>query len=168
MMLLTKNNQQIWIDWKVQWQKNKWGESWNIGVYPWNNSGSLRRTWGVSAKNCLLVAFLWGSTSLFHQSYNMEMPLYNKEHLWYYMGLSENRVYSQWNSHLIGIMIINHWVQGYTIFRQTHMGPKQYGYKKKPRHPDGTLTSLHGWVVIPSVIRKWKSWRPVEPIASLV
>ena len=27
-----------------------------------------------------------------------------------YMGLSENRVYSQWNSHLVGIMIINHWV----------------------------------------------------------
>ena len=27
-----------------------------------------------------------------------------------YMGLSENRVYSQWNSHLIGIMIIDHWV----------------------------------------------------------
>ena len=26
------------------------------------------------------------------------------------LGLSENRVYSQWNSHLIGIMIINHWV----------------------------------------------------------
>ena len=26
------------------------------------------------------------------------------------MGLSENWVYSQWNSHLIGIMIINHWV----------------------------------------------------------
>ena len=25
--------------------------------------------------------------------------------LWYHMGLSENRVYSQWNSHLIGIMI---------------------------------------------------------------
>ena len=25
-------------------------------------------------------------------------------------GLSENRIYSQWNSHLIGIMIINHWV----------------------------------------------------------
>ena len=27
-----------------------------------------------------------------------------------HMGMSENRVYSQWNSHLIGIMIINHWV----------------------------------------------------------
>ena len=27
-----------------------------------------------------------------------------------HLGLSENRVYSQWNSHLIGIMIINHWV----------------------------------------------------------
>ena len=26
------------------------------------------------------------------------------------MGLSENTVYSQWNSHLMGIMIINHWV----------------------------------------------------------
>ena len=36
------------------------------------------------------------------------------------MGLSENRVYSQWNSHLIGIMIINHWVQWvHDIFRQT-------------------------------------------------
>ena len=28
----------------------------------------------------------------------------------YHMGLSENRVYSQWNSHLTGIRIINHWV----------------------------------------------------------
>ena len=25
------------------------------------------------------------------------------------------------NSHLIGIMIINHWVIGYTIFRHTHL-----------------------------------------------
>ena len=38
------------------------------------------------------------------------------------MGMSENGVYSQWNSHLVGIMIINHWVIGYTIFRQTQMG----------------------------------------------
>ena len=35
--------------------------------------------------------------------------------------MSENVLYPQWNSHLIGIMIINHWVLGYTIFRQTHM-----------------------------------------------
>ena len=28
----------------------------------------------------------------------------------FHMGLSENGVYSQGNSHLIGIMIINHWV----------------------------------------------------------
>ena len=27
-----------------------------------------------------------------------------------HMGLSENRAYSQWNSHLIRIMIINQWV----------------------------------------------------------
>ena len=27
-----------------------------------------------------------------------------------HLGLSENKVYSQWNSHLIGIMIINRWV----------------------------------------------------------
>ena len=43
------------------------------------------------------------------------------KHVELHMSLSENRVYSQWNSHLIGIMIINHWVWGYTIFRQTHM-----------------------------------------------
>ena len=35
------------------------------------------------------------------------------------LGLSENRVYSQWNSYLIGIMIINHWVWGYTTFSDT-------------------------------------------------
>ena len=27
-------------------------------------------------------------------------------------------------SHLIGIMIINHWVYGYTIFRQTHVSTR--------------------------------------------
>ena len=32
------------------------------------------------------------------------------------MGLSENRVYSQWNSHLIGFLIINHWVKRGTLF----------------------------------------------------
>ena len=30
-----------------------------------------------------------------------------KEH---HVGMSENGVYPQWNSHLVGIMIINHWV----------------------------------------------------------
>ena len=38
-----------------------------------------------------------------------------------HVGLSENRVYSQWNSHLIGIMIINHWVQWGTPFSDTPM-----------------------------------------------
>ena len=37
-----------------------------------------------------------------------------------YMALSENGVYSQWNSHLIGIIIINHWVQWGTNHFQTH------------------------------------------------
>ena len=41
--------------------------------------------------------------------------------MWFYLALSENRVYSQWNSHLIGIMIINHWVSGYTIVRHSHL-----------------------------------------------
>ena len=36
-----------------------------------------------------------------------------------HMGLSENRVYSQWNSHLIGIMIINQLGLGVHYF-QTH------------------------------------------------
>ena len=36
-------------------------------------------------------------------------------------SLSENRVYSQWNSHLVGIMISKTiGKMGYTIFRQTH------------------------------------------------
>ena len=33
-------------------------------------------------------------------------------------------------SHLVGIMIINHWVYGYTIFRQT-----RYGSESKPNTP---------------------------------
>ena len=40
-----------------------------------------------------------------HKSSNEHWLMHNGD-----MGLSENRVYSQWNSHLIGIMIINHWV----------------------------------------------------------
>ena len=32
------------------------------------------------------------------------------------MGMSENGVYPQWNSHLVGIMIINHWVFRGTLF----------------------------------------------------
>ena len=36
------------------------------------------------------------------------------------MGLSENGVYSQWHSHLIGIMIINHWVFRGTLHFQTN------------------------------------------------
>ena len=44
-----------------------------------------------------------------------------------HLGLSENRVYSQWNSHLIGIMISK--TIGFrglaNIFRQTHFHMKQ-------------------------------------------
>ena len=39
-----------------------------------------------------------------------------------HLGMAEIGVYPKWNSHLVGIMIINHPVWGYTIFRQTHLG----------------------------------------------
>ena len=45
-----------------------------------------------------------------------------------HMDMSENGVYPQWNSYLVGIMIINHWVQGYTIFRQTHIWKLHWFY----------------------------------------
>ena len=39
-----------------------------------------------------------------------------------YMGMSENGVYPQWNSHLVGIMISKTiGCRGYTIFRQIHI-----------------------------------------------
>ena len=49
-----------------------------------------------------------------------------------HMGLSENRVYSQWNSHLIGIMIINHWVQWGTRHFQTN--PHDWGMLRFSPH----------------------------------
>ena len=52
----------------------------------------------------------------------------------YHIGLSENRVYPQWNSHLIGIMISK--TIGFfgvlTIFRHTHI-----------KHGDSTRKTLH-------------------------
>ena len=54
------------------------------------------------------------------------------------MGMSENGVYPQWNSNLVGIMIINHWVYGYTIFRHSHMGVGQ----------NLLLSILMGWTSI--------------------
>ena len=57
------------------------------------------------------------------------VPITSEKHSNNYMGLSENRVYSQWNNHLIGIMIINHWVQGDTIFRHTHILKKHSKWK---------------------------------------
>ena len=46
-------------------------------------------------------------------------------------------------SHLVGIMIINHWVQGYTIFRQTHIVQvKKRGYTWLYTH---NIEDYHGW-----------------------
>ena len=39
------------------------------------------------------------------------------------MGMSENVVYPQWNSHLVGVMIINHWAP----YFQTNPYPSKVG-----------------------------------------
>ena len=58
------------------------------------------------------------------------------------MGLSENRVYSQWNSHLIGIMISKTiGKMGYTIFRHTHIGTSSIAIIRLP----GIIQSLTIW-----------------------
>ena len=61
--------------------------------------------WQVSCRRCnggrSMCSWLFGSIMTTKSSTVMK----NAE-----KGLSENRVYSQWNSHLMGIMIINHWV----------------------------------------------------------
>ena len=47
-------------------------------------------------------------------------PSYHHFYRWYvYVCLKMG--YTPNYSHLVGIMIINHWVIGYTIFRQTHV-----------------------------------------------
>ena len=70
-----------------------------------------------------------------------------------YLGLSENRVYSQWNSHLIGIMIINHY--GYTIFRHTHLTSRVTDVAWTNGPPVWVLDrSIQKWVVSVSVILK--------------
>ena len=78
---------------------------------------AMDRTWAtiwtmVSARTCA-----WATSSQKHDCANKEQWLLNPINpCWLiigyrdllgimYMGLSENRVYSQWNSHLIGIMI---------------------------------------------------------------
>ena len=70
-----------------------------------------------SAKWCLALQAIEGfyDTHIIYlyNSVYIDVSVYDTNHLWFswslvpfdYMGLSENRVYSQWNSHLIGIMI---------------------------------------------------------------
>ena len=90
------------------------------------------------------------------------------------MGLSENRVYSQWNSNLIGTMIINHWVQWGTNHFQTH--PNVYTCSKHnpihhiPQRSLGENVLLRGrnelFKVGTQVIPLFGGW--LEPIRSMV
>ena len=62
-------------------------------------------------KNCMMLRWILRSFSY----WLLRIPIFDCSQFQFfvlqiYMGLSENRVYSQWNSHLIGIMIINHWL----------------------------------------------------------
>ena len=70
--------------------------------YIWGNYNDLTAT---SLESWLIRGVI--PTWPYFRSVNYcNLPRY----IYIYMGLSENRVYSQWNSHFIGIMIINHWV----------------------------------------------------------
>jgi len=61
---------------------------------------------------------------------------------------SENRVYSQWNSHLIGIMIINHWVSLGVHYFQTH--PSGNGLSLSlSLHRSRSLAKNWGWFIPP-------------------
>ena len=62
------------------------------------------------------------------------------------MGLSENRVYSQWNSHLIGIMISKTIGLGvHNIFRHTHIRLRwtTYGVLQEYGSTDNLCPSIH-------------------------
>ena len=76
---------------------------------PKPSRGLKELTSHYSTKTCLIRSFDHGTgvksscKNTFESStLTASVPLH--------MGFSENMVYSQWNSHLIGIMIINHWV----------------------------------------------------------
>ena len=72
------------------------------------------------------------------------------------MGLSENRVYSQWNSHLIGILIINHWVKRGTLFSDT---PRLIFWSWHLCCQYGTYD---GWCIEPCMV----GWGSIAHIAS--
>ena len=70
--------------------------------------------------SCQLPSGWWFLYYYNHYNYHITiLPYYHITITGGNMGLSENRIYSQWNSHLIGIMIRNdqqnHWVNGVTI-----------------------------------------------------
>ena len=60
-------------------------------------------------------------------------------------GFVWNRVYSQWNSHLIGIMIINHWVKRGTLFSDTTMyRPYHWWRSERDRSPPWAFGGASG------------------------
>ena len=75
------------------------------------------------------------------------------------MGLSENRLYSQWNSHLVGIMIINHWENGVHYF-QTHPNAFRKGLPLKTFSPWllGSSPNLEAFVGLQFSVAAIKDW----------
>ena len=53
-------------------------------------------------------------------------------------------------SHLIGIMIINHWLYGYTIFRHTHSVWQDVDFKKDEVSLFASISSVCLLVIPPS------------------
>ena len=67
-----------------------------------------------NSQGCLMTPS-WGHSSAF---FGMNHSLILYDPIWVCLKM----VYTPNYSHLVGIMIINHWVWGYTSFRHTHMG----------------------------------------------
>ena len=93
----------------------------NVSVYtthgfPWIRGYLMEKT---SGEDKTYKTWLKKRLKKYERSLKAILPIFPSE--WFQLGLSENRVYSQWNSHLIGIMIINQWVYGYAIFRHTQL-----------------------------------------------
>ena len=88
-----------------------WSSWHTIGAWSWNERQSIAWAsvwpmfmWRRQLHDCDVTCALRQS-SLGAQGCFMVQKVAKRD-----MGLSEKRVYSQWNSHLLGIMIINHWV----------------------------------------------------------
>ena len=98
--------------------------------------------------SCMIASAFFSQNHFFASHFEIGRLKSRRPHILLYRRIAPIWVclkigYTPNYSHLIGIMIINHWVQGYTIFRQTHLTVASFSVSHGMAFLDASASSAH-------------------------